>query len=548
MTFGTLSVEEPKITFARERIEAFGQKFGTAHLYFAYHAAFPLAISPNLAYQLWGNFRRDINNESLNIPWEAVVDLLLSPLCDEVEAELYEMDLAVRTVLLNELKLDPKFGKIRLDKLSKFLLHYVEKQLWRKKSHLPDVAQLYEWIALAYIEPTEAAKKIASTLQEEDWQNQLELVRLASVIETFVEPLAEFEPLLSFSKAMGKYGRGDKEGAAKDFTKLGEEKQEVEIAGVRLQIPKFFTFETVTVNLQGEIIRQETKQARYFTEDLGNGVTLDMVYIPGGSFTMGAPKTEEPRDDERPQHQVMIPPFLLGKDPITQRQWQAVENLPKFHYDLNPNPSRFQGENRPVENVSWYDAIEFCARLSQKTGLHYRLPSEAEWEYACRAGTETPFHFGETITSELANYDCRYTYAEEPKGQERDETTPVGNFPFANNFGLYDMHGNIWEWCADPWHSSYEGAPTDGSVWDENNNNYQNYIDLLVNRQIDNRTRLLRGGSFTNPLGRCRAAYRYYIVSRNAFDFNIGFRVALTWMPKPGSHPPDSATKPCMKR
>lgn len=530
MTFDTLSVEDQKITFARERIEAFGQKFGTAHLYFAYHAAFPLAISPNLAYQLWGNFRHDINSEPLNIPWEAVADLLLSPLCDEVEAELYEMDLAVRTVLLNELKLDPKFGKIRLDKLSKFLLHYVEKQLRRKKSHLPDVAQLYEWIALAYIKPTQAAQKIASTLQEEDWQNQLELVRLASVIETFVEPLAEFEPLLSFSKAMKKYGHGDKEGAAKDFTKLGEGKQEVEIAGVRLRIP-FFTFENVTVNRQGEIIRRETKEAQYFTEDLGNGVTLDMVYIPGGSFTMGAPEKEkESNNEERPQHQVTIKPFLLGKYPITQAQWEAVANLPKIYCDLNPTPSSFKnkGENRPVENVSWYDAMEFCTRLLRKTGRNYRLPSEAEWEYACRAGTETPFHFGETITSELANYNG-HTYAEEPKGQERGETTPVGSFPFANNFGLYDMHGTVWEWCADPWHESYEGAPTDGSVWDtkNNDNNYQKYYDLSVNMQTDNRTRLLRGGSWRVSPKLCRAAYReYFATARNVSDLNVGFRVA----------------------
>jgi formylglycine-generating enzyme required for sulfatase activity len=116
-----------------------------------------------------------------------------------------------------------------------------------------------------------------------------------------------------------------------------------------------------------------------------------------------------------------------------------------------PEPSRFKGENRPVERVSWYDAVEFCDRLSQYTGKPYRLPSEAEWEYACRAGTTTPFHFGETITSELANYDADYTYGAGVKGVYRGETTPVGSFGVGEMpFGLYDMTGKVWNGWADP--------------------------------------------------------------------------------------------------
>jgi len=179
-----------------------------------------------------------------------------------------------------------------------------------------------------------------------------------------------------------------------------------------------------------------------FTEDLGNGVKLDMVYIPGGSFLMGSPTTEkDSRDPERPQHRVTIKSFLMGKDPVTQAQWKAVGNLPKVNRDLKPDPSRFKGENRPVERVPWYDAVEFCDRLSRHTGKTYRLPSEAEWEYACRAGTTTPFYFGETITPDLANYDGNYTYGSGAKGKYRQETTPVGSFP-PNKFGLYDLHGS----------------------------------------------------------------------------------------------------------
>ena len=224
----------------------------------------------------------------------------------------------------------------------------------------------------------------------------------------------------------------------------------------------------------------------------------------------------------------------MGKYPVTQAQWETVTALPRVSRKLKFNPSTFtfqsKNKNCPVERVSWLDAVEFCARVCQYTGKPYRLPSEAEWEYACRAGTTTPFHFGKTITTDLANYNGNYTYGTGFEGIYRAETTPVGSFGVANAFGLYDMHGNVWEWCADPWHSNYEGAPTDGSVWDENNNYnfYQDYIDLLVNVKNDKRRRLVRGGSwFTNPIG-CRTAFRLDLnapVDRNDF---FGFRVVCS--------------------
>ncbi|WP_341736916.1 bifunctional serine/threonine-protein kinase/formylglycine-generating enzyme family protein [Microcoleus sp. CAWBG640] len=262
-----------------------------------------------------------------------------------------------------------------------------------------------------------------------------------------------------------------------------------------------FDFKVITVNNSGETIKTEQRQAEYLSENLGRGVSLEMVQIPGGTFMMGAPDNEQGGcSDESPQHRVTVPTFFAGKYAITQAQWEAV---------MGNNPSRFKGEKRPVENVSWDDAVKFCKKLSQTTGKTYRLLSEAEWEYACRAHTTTPFHFGETITPELVNYDGNNPYAKASKGLYRKETTDVGSFP-PNAFGLYDMHGNVWEWCSDKWHDNYNGAPTDGSSWETGGSEY----------------RVQRGGSWFNNAVDCRSAIR----NRNSAGIrcsNFGFRVAL---------------------
>ncbi|WP_066374986.1 MULTISPECIES: bifunctional serine/threonine-protein kinase/formylglycine-generating enzyme family protein [unclassified Anabaena] len=263
---------------------------------------------------------------------------------------------------------------------------------------------------------------------------------------------------------------------------------------------KSFSFEVVTVNASGNITNRRKQEAKYFAEDLGKGVTLEMVQIPGGTFMMGSPESEKDRrSNESPQHQVTVPGFFMGKYPVTQAQYQAM---------MGKNPSYFKGDNRPVETVSWDDAVEFCKKLSQKTGKTYRLPSEAEWEYACRAGTTTPFYFGETITTDLVNYDGNYTYGAAPKGKYRQQTTDVGIFP-PNSCGLYDMCGNVWQWCQDIYNSSYQGAPTDGSAW-------------LTGR--DNNSRLLRGGSWLNHARSCRSAFRFSY-ARHYRPFDVGCRV-----------------------
>jgi len=278
-----------------------------------------------------------------------------------------------------------------------------------------------------------------------------------------------------------------------------------------------FDFEVVTVDANGNEATREWKSAEQRREVLAEGVDLEMVLLEGGSFLLGAPRGEG-IDRERPQHRVTLPSFWMGKYPITQAQWQAVAAMPKVERELDPDPSNFKGDNRPVEQVSWYEAVEFCQRLSQHTNKEYSLPSEAAWEYACRAATTTPFHFGETITTALANY-CGQdreingktysgSHGSGPKGEFREQTTNVGSFP-ANAFGLCDMHGNVWEWCLDHRHTNYASAPTDGSAW------------LSAD---ENSRRVLRGGSWYNSPRNCRSAYR----NLNPEDrFNlVGFRVS----------------------
>jgi len=286
---------------------------------------------------------------------------------------------------------------------------------------------------------------------------------------------------------------------------------------------------TAEVDKQGNIalsIIAENDLPTTVIEELESGINLEMLEIPGGEFWMGSREGEEGAyPNERQPHKVKISTFLISRDAITQSYWWVVaSSFPKVELDLNPDPSQFKGDlRRPVESITWYEAVEFCQRLSRWSlekgqGYQYRLPSEAEWEYACRSVISEesiqnlkskiqnpaypPYHFGQKIDPALANY------AETARGR----TTPVGRFQAANSYGLYDMHGNVWEWCADHWHDSYEGAPDDGSAWlSENENNY----------------RLLRGGSWSYNPQHCRSATRHrnYPVSRT---YNIGLRVVAS--------------------
>jgi formylglycine-generating enzyme required for sulfatase activity len=272
-------------------------------------------------------------------------------------------------------------------------------------------------------------------------------------------------------------------------------------------------------------VSTQVKPIPVYQEALPLEQILNLVKIPGGAFLMGSPPEEEGRDyyqytfpelaglDVEEQHPVTVPPFSMSQFPITQAQWRAVATaLPLVNRELDPDPASFKGGDRPVESISWYDAIEFCDRLSQHTGKPYRLPSEAEWEYACRAGTTDPFHLGDTLHPDLANYNATYTYGNGTAGIYRQKTTEVGSFG-VNAFGLGDMHGNVYEWCLDHWHPTYERSPTDGSAW--------------ITEGGD-RYRLVRGGAWNDNPAFCRSAKRNRFTPLNHGNF-IGFRVVCVF-------------------
>ncbi|HQR31927.1 MAG TPA: formylglycine-generating enzyme family protein [Blastocatellia bacterium] len=293
-----------------------------------------------------------------------------------------------------------------------------------------------------------------------------------------------------------------------------------------------YEFDVIKVDDKGKLGERRKERARFYVETLSGGINLEMVEIHAGTFMMGNSPIDleqietnylrglnkESRSElherlasETPQLTVKVAGFYLSKFEITQAQWRAVAALPKVNRELMSDPSSFKGGNRPVEQVTWEDAVEFCERLSRATGRRYRLPTEAEWEYACRAGTTWQFSLGETIDTDWVNYNGKLPYAAAPKDMFRQQTLPVGSLGIANAFGLYDMHGNVWEWCLDSWRESDSAA------------------SLEVYRQVRDEgiaLRTLRGGAWNSPAGECRSSARKQI-QPTFRSSDVGFRVLV---------------------
>jgi uncharacterized protein (TIGR03437 family) len=264
------------------------------------------------------------------------------------------------------------------------------------------------------------------------------------------------------------------------------------------------------VDDQGNIVSRYSATSLYFVEDLGGGFNLEIAQIPGGTFQMGSTfPSPSYNPGEQPVHQVRVPPFSLGVYPVTRGQWRQVSTFPKVSRDLSPifrlNSMPLEVENQlPIDDIVFFlDAQEFCARVNFRTGRMYRLPTEAEWEYACRAGTTTNYHFGDGISLQVANYNA----LQRPLG-----LTPVGSKAAPNRFGLHDMHGNVLEWCLDRVHPDYFGAPVDNGAWIDSG---------------DPNSRVCRGGNYDVGAENVRSASRRAGDIRGTFS-GFGFRVALS--------------------
>jgi formylglycine-generating enzyme required for sulfatase activity len=298
-----------------------------------------------------------------------------------------------------------------------------------------------------------------------------------------------------------------------------------------------FEFKTPLLNERGSVVQQMPGQAKGFVEPLGmTGMAL--VEIPGGRFSMGASAAEvgtalseaklaaedgiledasyQALAAEIPQHAVDVKGFYMSRFEVTQAQYLAVMGR------LPGDEGDFRGAQMPVINITWQEANDFCARLSQITGRSYRLPTEAEWEYAARAGTTTPFAFGETLNPQTAIYNSAIPYGKGPRGAARRGPTGVGELTPSNAFGLVDMSGNVWEWVADYWHNSYDGAPRDGSAWDEP----QTVYDDKEEEDVLDQSRIVRGGSWFSPAAGCRSATRFRFFPSTRAN-NVGFRVVV---------------------
>jgi formylglycine-generating enzyme required for sulfatase activity len=546
---------------ARQQVERFVRRFEPSYRRLAYYAALPLVLTPELVNYLRSQFLlKD------GVPWVAEADLLLSDLCNPVGYEQYAIDPAVRAYLLSEM--ETTIGRGQMQAVARLLLSYI-RQLAQANPETLQQQELdnQQMAAMVYLDDqresvvqqlAKAYQACASVGNEMAQAIQSKLDQLVRITREMAPQLRDYPALVAYAELLRQLLDEPQQVEAELL------EQRFEIApGMELAVPAIlvsretsqvdsgddlwqtFEYEVVTIAFEEDTdsdedlnihafefdiatvvvpkkgrsrnklsesgIQRRRGQAWQFIERITDEVVLEMVAIPAGEFLMGSPPEEPERlDREGPQHRVTVPEFYLGKYPITQSQWRIAAGLPQVNQKLKLDPAEFKGDDRPVENVSWNDATEFCARLSQLAGRDYRLPSEAEWEYACRAGTTTPFHFGETIMPDLANYDWDETYAEIKVTKKKDfqGTTAVGQFRVANAFGLYDMHGNVWEWCLDNWHNNYEGAPTDGSA-------------LLSDEKDVNR--LLRGGSWGNKPRSCRSAVRdsLPVIRVNNFGFRV---------------------------
>ena len=386
-------------TLAEQRIRVFERRFGGEALQLACHAAFPMALTSELVYCLRENFVPDV-------PWYAAADVLLSGLCQPIGQDLYEMDSAVRMALLERLRL--RFGESRVWALQDWMGDYILEQLDGEKLAAAEMGRSSRersrilgdrphWTALCCLRPGEVRQAIYEEVQRLAADlTARDRLHLSSMVEGYGALLPGEPILLEWAEQVdeGEPLRGvwDEWAADRGLILVP---QVVPIATIRFDdrpsmpdpedpnVLRTFEFQVATLDERGNIASQKTETASYFIEPLGAGVKpLELVAIPGGRFQMGSPKTEAQRGArEGPQREVKVPPCFMSKYQVTQAQWRYVaETLPEIGRELEVDPARFKGPDNPIENVSWLDIQEFCARVTVLAGRTCQLPSEAEWE------------------------------------------------------------------------------------------------------------------------------------------------------------------------
>ena len=523
---------------AAQMVDRFVARFEESYRPLAHYAALPLALTPELVHYLRQQFLPDT-------PWVAEVDLLLSELCREAGYETYLMDSAVRAYGISRLRASGGAAQA-----ARLLLNYAL-QTRREPDFNPYEFEAQRWTALAYLDDgrATAAQEIAQAYSGGMAASgagggaAAEFLRLSRLVRELAPEFARYPDLVAYAQTVTELlqtpERVSPEQAARTYrvdgrplpslTRLAPTVRPEPVEG-----PSELSFDKLrtdgdALGTSGDKLRTDGDAP---PEEPGIGSTwreprtgMEFVWIPAGRFMMGSPENEKGRsNNESPQHEVTFKEgFWMGTYPVTQAEWQKI---------MGKNPSRFKGERRPVECVSWDDCQEFLKKLNDTHplplprgeqrgiplsggagvgspllggaggGLLFRLPSEAEWEYACRAGTQTAYSFGDD-PAQLGDYAW---YSENSGG----ETHSVGQKK-PNAFGLYDMHGNVWEWC-DTWHENYTGAPTDGSAWESGD------ADL----------RVLRGGSWYSNARYLRCAVRSGNVRLNRWYYIRGFRLVCS--------------------
>ena len=543
---------------AAQMVDRFVARFEESYRPLAHYAALPLALTPELVHYLRQQFLPDT-------PWVAEVDLLLSELCREAGYETYLMDSAVRAYGISRLRASGGAAQaarlllnyaLQTRREPNFNLYEFQAQRWTALAYLDDGrATAAQEIARAYSGGMAASGAGGGAAAEFLWLSRLvqelapefarypDLVAYAQTVTELLRtpervspeqaartyrvdgrPLPSLTPLTP-PHPSPESGAGDNPTPARD-SGAGDNPTPAPDSGEdNKPTPAPDSGEdnkptSPPAPDSGDDNKPTNPPAPNLGEGPGVGSTwreprtgMEFVWIPAGRFMMGSPKNEKDRyEDEGPQHEVVFKEgFWMGKYPVTQAEWQTI---------MGNNPSRFKGARRPVEQVSWDDCQEFLRKLNanppqsplnhppqsplnqggSQGGWVFRLPSEAEWEYACRAGTRTAYSFGDD-PAHLGDYAWYWK-------NSGGETHPVGE-RLPNAWGLHNMHGNVWEWCADSWHDNYNGAPTDGSVW---------------GNLSDKKANVLRGGSWSNLTASCRSARRGNISPVNRYDY-LGVRV-----------------------